>query len=403
MTAPVPHRTPRVVLPVLAVGLFGAYLGYATISPLLPAVSRDFGISDALAGQSATIALIAGFLVTLAVTPFMDRRPPRWWLFLLALIMIASAVISAWSPTFQWFVVGRVLSGIGISLLTANIFAAAREAYHDPVTRNRALGIISSAGSCAVLIGLPIVTLLGSRYGWRVGMASIAVPFLILAAGALAIPRPESAPNPDPIGAVEAYRSILSHREAVWILICFTFHFITYNGWLVFFGAFATESRGLSPAQLSAVFLAIGITELIFSNVAPRLVERFGLSRVIIVGLFVNAAPLLLSFLIHGPIVMIIAISIFSLGGIVSFVALYARVLAIDHAQSGSLLAMVSAASGLGSGLGPLIAGWIIATTDSYNVAYIAMGCMLLLGILAYLQADRAARATPHVSEPVTA
>ncbi|MFM8592828.1 MAG: hypothetical protein ACKOCK_00340, partial [Chloroflexota bacterium] len=77
--------TPRVVLPVLAVGMFGTYLNYAVISPLLPDVGLTYGISDALAGQAATIALIVGFVTTLIATPFMDRRSPRWWIIVLSL------------------------------------------------------------------------------------------------------------------------------------------------------------------------------------------------------------------------------------------------------------------------------------------------------------------------------
>lgn len=393
MSAPTAMKpaAPRFVLPVLAVGMFGAYLNYAVISPLLPAISLDFGVTEALAGQSATISLAVGFFVTLGLTPLVDRRPPRWWLILLASIMIISAIVSAWAPTFAWFIVGRILAGIGGSVLTANVYAAAREAYADPLRRTRALGVIASAASFAIIAGLPLITLLGARFGWRYGMLAVAVPFLILALGALAIPRPIGKPNPDPIGAIEAYRSVIFHREAMWLLLCFGAAMGAYNGWLVYFGAYAMASRGVSADVLSIVFLISGVAELIFSNVAPRLSERYGLAAVAIGGLILNCLPLFLSMLVQGPVLLTVAAAVFSVGSILAYVALYARVLGVEHAQPGALLAMVSAATGLGSALGPLIAGWIILVSGSYDLAYVAMGVILLIGVVGYRQADRAA------------
>jgi len=383
--------TPRVVLPVLAVGMFGTYLNYAVISPLLPDVGLTYGISDALAGQAATIALIVGFVTTLIATPFMDRQSPRWWIIVLSSVMVLSAVVSAWAPTFGWFIVGRVLSGIGGSVLSANIYAAARQTYADSVTRTRVLGAIASAASFAVIAGLPVITLIGARFGWRVGMLAVGLPFVVMILGALMIPPPVAAPDKPRVSALEAFRSVLSHREAVWLMVCFAIMLGTCNGWLVYFGAFSTVARGISPAMLSVVFLVGGVVELLFSNLAPRFVERYGLSRVIIVGIVINAVPLLLTFWVQGAIAIALACAIFSFGSIMAYVGLYARVLDIDHAQSGALLAMVSAAIGLGSAIGPLLSGWTISATGSYDIAYFIIGVYLLLCVAAYVRAERAA------------
>ena len=52
---------------------------------------------------------------------------------------------------------GRVLAACGSAVLMANCMTGARELFHDPVWRNRAIGIIVSATTLAFVIGMPLV------------------------------------------------------------------------------------------------------------------------------------------------------------------------------------------------------------------------------------------------------
>ncbi len=125
---------------------------------------------------------------SLAATPWMDRWSRRTWLRLEGSLVLVAIIVSALAPSFGWLMVGRVLASCGSAVIMANCMTGARELFHDPVWRNRAIGIIVSATTFAFVLGMPLVTLIEARLGWRIAMGSIAVPVVLLLAGTFVLP-----------------------------------------------------------------------------------------------------------------------------------------------------------------------------------------------------------------------
>jgi predicted MFS family arabinose efflux permease len=150
---------------VLCLGAAVTLLNMAVLSPLLRSIGEEFGTSDATTGQLATLGSLVGVVSSLVATPWMDRWSRRAWLRLEGSLVLVAVVVSALAPSFGWLMVGRVLASCGSAVIMANCMTGARELFHDPVWRNRAIGIIVSATTFAFVLGMPLVTLIEARLG----------------------------------------------------------------------------------------------------------------------------------------------------------------------------------------------------------------------------------------------
>ncbi|MEZ4563542.1 MAG: MFS transporter [Thermomicrobiales bacterium] len=137
----------------------------ASISPLLPSISATFRAGDAATGQLATLGSLAGFGFSFAATPWIDRLSRRAWFRLLSGMITAGMLLAACAPSFPILAVGRILAACGGALIMANCMTGARELFHDPAWRNRAIGYIVSASTLVFVVGLPIITQINAGFG----------------------------------------------------------------------------------------------------------------------------------------------------------------------------------------------------------------------------------------------
>src|SRR5688572_2883218 len=148
----------RALLIVLAVGGFTSALNVTLLSPLLVDIARTFDVSEAAAGQLATLTAASSGLMAITVAPWMDRYPRRFWLRLECALLTVGTLISALAPGFAWMFLGRVIAGIGGAVIGASCLAACGDLFPDKGDRNRAIGLINSAFTLGAVVGLPIVT-----------------------------------------------------------------------------------------------------------------------------------------------------------------------------------------------------------------------------------------------------
>src|SRR5919107_2828129 len=163
---------------------------------------------DTTIRQLATLGSLVVVLSSLLAPPWMDRWSRRTWLRLEGSLVLVAIVVSALAPSFGWLMVGRVLASCGSAVIMANCMTGARELFRDPVWRNRAIGIIVSATTLAFVLGMPLVTQIEARLGWRIAMGSIAVPVVLLLAGSFVLPatprQPQATVRPHPLAAFRA-------------------------------------------------------------------------------------------------------------------------------------------------------------------------------------------------------
>ena len=146
-------------------------VGAIITSEMLPAaqltpIARDLAITAGLAGQSITATAIAAIVTSLTVTRMIGGLDRRRVLLVLSAFMTASNLLSALAPSFVFLALARVLLGISLGGFWALAPSVALR-LAPPARVPKALAIIYSGISVALVVAMPLGTLLGAAIGWR--------------------------------------------------------------------------------------------------------------------------------------------------------------------------------------------------------------------------------------------
>jgi predicted MFS family arabinose efflux permease len=378
-------------LAVLSLGAGVILLTTAALSPLLRPIGLEFGTTDAVTGQISTIGSLVGVVSALVATPWMDRWSRRAWLQFEGCLLLMGVIASALAPTFGWLVAGRVLASLGSAVIMANCLTGAQELFHDRVWRNRAIGVIVSGTTLALIAGVPAITQIEAAFGWRVAMASIAAPILIFLAGTFILPATTGRPTVDAgQHPFATFRVVFSDRRTRWLLVMLGLNLGLYMGWLVYFGAYASATFAVSAGVLSALFSVSGFTELAANNFTPPLLRRFAAAHVAYITLGATGAALLLTGIAVTSVPGMLVAAILVLNGTAAaYVAGVALLLSGSHPHPGASMSLASASTGMGSALGPFVTGSALAMTGSHEAAYRALGMLAPLAMIALWLATR--------------
>jgi predicted MFS family arabinose efflux permease len=174
-------KLPLAALLALALAGFITILTEALPAGLLPQISAQLQISEALAGQWVTIyalgSLAAAIPLTVA-TQGMRRRP----LLLAAIAGFAVANgVTTFSSSYTLTMVARLLAGVSAGLLWALLAGYAARMVSAPL-KGRAIAVAMVGTPLALSLGVPAGTLLGNLVGWRWCFGLMSVLALLLMA-----------------------------------------------------------------------------------------------------------------------------------------------------------------------------------------------------------------------------
>jgi predicted MFS family arabinose efflux permease len=235
---------------VLFLCLFASQAGMLVLSPILPEIAREFGVSTATAGQLRSISGATGGLTAIAIAVARRRPGLRELLTAGAGLVALGSTLSAAAPSFALLAAAQGLLGIGIGLLVAVGIAAAGV---WPLRDRRAhvLACAIAGMPAAWITGMPVVGIVAEVH-WR--LAWVAVPTVVaLAAVVLLRLRPADAPSRRTGDAVGAWRRPDVARFTAGELLANA----AWASVLTYVGALLLESYDLSPATVA---LGLGAT-----------------------------------------------------------------------------------------------------------------------------------------------
>ena len=156
---------------VLFLWLFSSQAGMLVLSPILPDIAREFGISSATVGQLRSISGATGGLTAVLLAVTLRRPGLRDLLSAGAAFVALGSVLSA-APTFEVLAAAQGALGIGIGLLVATGIAAAGE-WPAPAQRAQVVAWAIVGMPAAWIARMPIVGAVAA-IDWRA--AWLAVP-----------------------------------------------------------------------------------------------------------------------------------------------------------------------------------------------------------------------------------
>lgn len=246
------------------------------ISPLVPRITTQFGVTNATVGLA-----LSGMWLAYALTQFPsgvlgDRYGERVVILTAVGATAVASLLIAVSPSIIGFMVFTVLLGIGAGLhySVATTFLAKQ---FDDI--GRAIGVHVAGGPIAGLAAPPLAALVGSRYGWRAGIllgVAAAVPVFVLFAWRV---RPTEPVRPDqPMRerfAIGPLAELLSRPQILYTTALATLGAFTWQATASFLPTFLEIGGGLSTALsallFSLYFLVHGGTQPITGSISDRI------------------------------------------------------------------------------------------------------------------------------------
>lgn len=178
---PLPRRTARWILSVLALGGFAIGTSEFAMMGLMPELVRAFGVSEPQVGHMIS-SYALGVVVGAPLLAVLGASWPRRSLLIALMGFYALGnLATALAPTYPTMLIARFVAGLphgayfGVAMLVAASISA-------PGQRGAAVSRVLLGLSIAILVGNPLATWLGQLSSWRWTFALVAGLALVTAA-----------------------------------------------------------------------------------------------------------------------------------------------------------------------------------------------------------------------------
>ena len=252
---------------------FATGAGFQVVSPLLPIISEDYGITHGTAGILVGLPLVILGLFGIPGAAIIGRLGERRS-YTLAWLMMGAVILTVLSPGFIGLLVLRVIFGIGIAIGFPATGAILMQWF-----RPRELTIITSLNiACmplGIMVGIATGAPLAGSLGWEgvlgvhggMALAGAAVWFVLGKSG----PRAANV-HQKPLPAWGEIWTVVRNRTVLLLVLADTSCFMMYialSGWLP---TFLNESRGMSLNQagfVTSLLAFVGMFAVLAGGVLP--------------------------------------------------------------------------------------------------------------------------------------
>lgn len=374
-----PPGFPLLTVSGLMAGIFAVGSEELVVSPLLMRMATSFDTTVGVMALSVSVYGATTALGALLFAPLGDRVSRRLSLAIGMAVFILGTVLCAFATGTGVFFAGRALAGLaaGAFVPTAYAFVGDQIPYEH---RAKAMGILVSSWSLALVLGVPIGSFVGQWAGWRwtFGLLSL-LGVLVLSV----MPRmgggrrpgtgghtvPEESPEPSVGWARSATRAFLAPRVPAYVLATFLV-MLGWYGLYTFLGT-ALEYRYGSKNSLTGVMILLYGLGFASSFVTGRFADQWGKERVLTFSL-AGLVPALVGvpLLIHWTAPL--AVCLFGWGILQSLVVTLLSTLLSESSQRhrGTILAFYSLATNVA------VAAGAAALAPLFTAhGFLAVGC----------------------------
>ena len=241
----------------MALGTFAIGTESFMIAPLLPKIATNLSVSVSETGQlvtAFTLALALSSPALTALTGNFNRRK----LLLLSMVVFTLGNIAAWASTdYYQLMSARILLALAAGLYFPNASALAGTLV-PPEKRGRALSIVNSGMTIAIVLGLPLGAMIGDRFGWRTTFLGVGVLAAIATAG-LIFGLHRGVGDHMPVATLRE-RIEVARRPTVLLALFVTTAWAAgaFTVW-TYIAPYLTATAGLDSPQISSVVFLWGI------------------------------------------------------------------------------------------------------------------------------------------------
>lgn len=362
-------KNERLILLVLAAGMFTHIMDFMIMMPLGSQLMRIFEISP-----REFSFLVASYTITAGVSGFfaaflIDRYDRKKSLLFVYLGFAIGTLACAFAPTYGILLLTRSLAGAFGGVLGAIILSIVSDIV--PLERRaQGIGVIMASFGVASVLGVPFGLFIASESSWH-------APFLFLGGLALVvavlmfliIPSLTKHLNANGhLKPIEVLRQIFGKRNPRIGLTFTSLLMLGHFTIIPFVAPYMVGNVGFTEKQLAYIYFVGGLCTLFFSPWVGKMADKHGRLKIFtIFGSLVIIPILIITNLVPVPIWVALVIAaiffVFSNGRMVPSTTMETAI--ISPELRGSYMSIRSSVQQLSSGLASTIAGFIIAEQPS--------------------------------------
>jgi MFS family permease len=359
------------------------------ITPLLPDIRNDFGVSIAAAGIIVGAYGLARLVTDLPAGWVSDALGHRTVAVAGVVLLVISSVVGLFASSVALLLVSRIGSGIAVALVTT-VGLAALGASASSANRGKVMSLYHVANNVGIAAYPLLGGIIGAAYGWRTTFAVTIV--LAIVAGALFVPVLLRV-RPDAQRGAVSQRSdgrVLPLRQRATAVAATNYgvvaNMINRHGFRnTVMPLYAATSLGLGGISIASAIALMSIAGLFVATPGGMLGDRFGRRRVIMAGLAAVAVGDLVFIVTHDLVSFLVCAALIGFGDFFasSQTALLSEVVPSEHRTK--VLAGYRFSADLGAFLGPVMLAAVMDLANAQASIILAAAVLLSASLVAAL------------------
>jgi ACDE family multidrug resistance protein len=373
----------------LAASLFLIIAATNILTPLLPDIRNDFGVSIATAGVIVGSYGLARLITDLPAGFLLDRLGHRRLSIFALVLLVLSSLLGLNATSVGMLIAARVGAGVSVAIVSTVILAGL-SATATVTNRGKVMSLFHVANNSGIAIYPLIGGLVGAAVGWRATFGVTAV--LVIVAGFILVPvllriRPRKGATP----RASAPDSRVLHGRTRAIAIGATnvgvvANMINRHGFRnTILPLYAATSLGLGGISIATAIALMSITGLMVATPGGMLGDRVGRRRIITAGLAAIAVGDLVFLFTHDLVTFLAAAALIGFGDFFSSsqTALLSEI--VPPEQRTRVLGGYRFSADLGAFIGPVLLAAVMDLGNAQMAILVAVAILFTASLIARL------------------
>jgi predicted MFS family arabinose efflux permease len=245
--------------------------GRLVVSPLLPAISADLGISSTQAGFAITV--IWGIYALLQYpSGRLSDQLSRTTLLVGGLLLVSIGFVAlGGAPTYLTFLAGAVVVGLGAGLYPTPARGLVSDLFVE--RRGQAFGLHTASGDIGGILAAGLGTVVLAVAVWRGAFLPVVVVLLAVALSLHLWSREGYEFERVDLAVVETGKRLFAVPQLRWLLLAYALYAFTWQSAVGFLPTYLL-SKGLPPAIANAGFAALFVVGAVVKPLAGGLGDK---------------------------------------------------------------------------------------------------------------------------------
>ncbi|WP_020007491.1 MFS transporter [Salinicoccus albus] len=361
------------------IGVFLLGMMELIISGILELMSDDLDMSVALTGQLITVYAVSFALFGPILVKLTNRLKPKPVIIASLILFIIGNLIFGLSGTFLMLALGRVVTAMAAAVFIVKIMDMT-VLLSRPEIRGKMIAVVYMGFSAANVFGIPIGTLVGQQFGWRIIFWLVILIALIVGIGIFSLVPDKKGQSAD----MSSDDRVLSKRNVI-LYICVTMAVLIGNYIVIGYISPLMTSNGFAIESVSVALLIAGAGGMTGTYIGGVLVDMIGSRKTLIImmGLFIVSMAVMP--LMYGtPILFYLNLFLWSVFQWTSSPAVQSGLVENVEGSPSMVFSWNMSALNLGIGIGAVIGGIFINYFDISYAPWLGM-VIVLMGLAAVL------------------